>query len=111
MSATELIIAAITEPADLNKQREMIKSAVNVAANGVLETIKLLRAEIDDLERLVLQNGARVTEDLNTHVSICENAQKEVDRLHGVVAGMRKSQIDGQDERQGHLNGNGASGA
>jgi hypothetical protein len=91
-------------PTDLDK-RELIKSAVDAAANGVMETIKSLRLQLDELENLVIQNAARVTENLNTHVGICEAAQIEVNRLSGIVAEMRKTQIDGISERNGHLNG------
>jgi hypothetical protein len=58
-----------------------------------MEDIKSLRAQLDELETLVLQNAARVTENLNTHVGICEAAQIETSRLSGIVADMRKSQI------------------
>jgi hypothetical protein len=82
------------QPTELDKRRETIKSAVDAAANGVMVDIRSLRAQLDELESLVLQNAARVTESLNTHVGICEAAQFEVNRLSGIVAEMRKTQID-----------------
>jgi hypothetical protein len=87
-------------PTELSKRREMIKEAVNAAANGVMEDIKALRAQLDELETLVIQSGERNIESLNTHVGICEAAQIEVNRLSGVVAEMRRSQTAG-----GHVNG------
>jgi hypothetical protein len=91
-------------PTELDK-RELIKVAVDAAANGVMENIKSLRGQLDELESLVIQNAARVTENLNTHVGICEAAQIEVNRLSGIVADMRRSQIDNISERTGQLNG------
>jgi len=92
-------VAVADEPTtELRKRREMIKSAVEAAANGVMENIKALRKQLDELETLVIQNGDRVTDSLNTHVSICEAAQIEVNRLTGVVAEMRKSQIEDQHD-------------
>lgn len=94
-------------PTELNKRREMIKSAVEAAANGVMEDIKALRTQLDDLETLVLQSAERNIESLNTHVGICEAAQIEVNRVSGVVAEMRKTQIN--HEPKGRINGNGSS--
>lgn len=86
------------EPAtEATQRREMIRSAVEAAANGVMENIKALRAQLDELESLVLTNADRVTENLNTHVAICESAQMEVRRLSGIVAEMRKIQIGVSD--------------
>jgi hypothetical protein len=109
MKATPLpvtdVVAADEPPTELNKRREMIKAAVNAAANGVMTDIKALRAQLDELETLVLQSAERNIESLNTHVGICESAQIEVNRLSGVVAEMRKTQIDNGSERKGGLNG------
>jgi hypothetical protein len=80
---------------ELMKRREMIKAAVDAAANGVMTDIMALRAQLDELETLVIQNAARTTDSLNTHVGICEAAQIEVKRLNGVVAEMRKGQFNG----------------
>jgi hypothetical protein len=101
----QLVITTDEAPTELSKTRVMIKDAVDVAASGVIENIKKLRAEIDELESLVIQNGARVTENLNTHVTICEAAQIEVARLRGIVTEMRHSQVDSIAEPRGHLNG------
>jgi hypothetical protein len=89
-------------PTELNKRREMIKAAVEAAANGVMTDIKALRGQLDELETLVLQSAERNIESLNTHVGICEAAQIEVNRLSGVVADMRKTQVG---EHRGHTNG------
>jgi hypothetical protein len=92
-------VAADEPPTELNKRREMIKSAVEAAANGVMTDIKALRAQIDELETLVIQSAQRNIESLNAHVGICEAAQIEVHRLSGVVSEMRKAQIS---EVRGH---------
>ena len=89
-------------PAELVKRREMIKAAVEAAANGVMTDIKALRGQLDELETLVLQSAERNIESLNTHVGICEAAQIEVNRLSGVVADMRKTQAG---EQRGYTNG------
>jgi hypothetical protein len=83
------------EAATLNKRRSMIKDAVEAAANGVMADIKALRDQLDELEMLVIQSAERNIESLNTHVGICEAAQIEVNRLSGVVAEMRKGQLNG----------------
>lgn len=88
-------IRAEEAPTELDQRREAIKSAVEAASNGVMEDIKRLRAQLDELANLVIQNSARNIESLNTHVGICESAQIEVNRLSGVVAEMRKGQING----------------
>jgi hypothetical protein len=84
----------VEPPTEMAKRREMIKTAVDAAANGVMEDIKRLRGQLDDLENLVIQNAARVTDNLNTHVDICESAQIEVSRLAGIVTEMRKTQAN-----------------
>jgi hypothetical protein len=106
-----LTVTAIEDelPSELSRQRELIKSAVDVAASGVIDNIRRLRKEIDELENLVIQNGARVTENLNTHVGICEAAQIEVSRLRSIVTEMRKTQIDDVNEPKGRTNGAGSS--
>jgi len=104
------IVAAATDgepPTELNKRRELIKTAVEAAANGVMTDIRALRAQLDELETLVLQSAERNIESLNTHVGICEAAQIEVSRLNGIVAELRKTQIDHASERRGFSNGGG----
>lgn len=97
------VLAAASEEAatETSQRRDLIKTAVDAAANGVMENIKSLRGQLDELENLVLQNAARVSDNLNTHVSICESAQIEVKRLTGIVAGMRKTQVDDGNEKNG----------
>lgn len=85
-------------PTEMTKRREIIKSAVDAAANGAMESIRAWRTEVDELEALVIQSGARSIESLNTHVSICEGAQIEVSRLSAVVAEMRKKIGDGESD-------------
>lgn len=97
-------------PTELNKRREMIKHAVEAAANGVMEDITSLRKQLDELETLVIQSAERNIESLNTHVGICEAAQIEVNRVSGVVAEMRKTQVNPIiSERKGQINGAGLS--
>jgi hypothetical protein len=99
------IAPADEPPTELDKRREMIKHAVESAANGVMEDITALRTQLDELETLVIQSGERNIASLNTHVGICEAAQIEVNRVKGVVAEMRKTQIDSK----GQFNGAGLS--
>ena len=104
----QLVVAIADEPlTELNKRREMIKHAVEAAANGVMEDITSLRKQLDELETLVIQSAERNIESLNTHVGICEAAQIEVSRLNGIVAELRKTQIDHASERRGFSNGGG----
>lgn len=107
--AIEEVTAEDEPPTELTQRRVMIKEAVDAAANGVIADIKNLRLQLDDLENLVIQSAARVSDNLFTHVGICEAAQIEVHRLSGVVAGMRDTQIDHANEHKGHSNGNGSS--
>jgi hypothetical protein len=96
-------VRAETEPpTELQMRREKIRAAVEAASDGVIADIKGLRKQLDELETLVLQNSARVTDNLNTHVDICEAAQIETNRLSGIVAKMRKNQISHINERTGH---------
>jgi hypothetical protein len=97
---TDVVVADDEPPTELNKRREMIRSAVEAAANGVMRDIKSLRAQLDELETLVIQSADRNIESLNAHVGICEAAQIEVNRVSGVVAEMRKTQIS-----KAHTNG------
>jgi len=94
LPVSDTVVADDEPPTELNKRREMIKSAVNAAANGVMEDIKALRTQLDDLETLVIQSADRNIESLNAHVGICEAAQIEVNRVSGVVAEMRRNQTN-----------------
>jgi hypothetical protein len=94
LPVTSIVIADDEAPTELNKRREMIKSAVEAAANGVMSDIKALRTQLDELETLVIQSADRNIESLNAHVGICEAAQIEVNRVSSVVAEMRKTQIN-----------------
>lgn len=87
------------EPPSVTEQwRDAIKDVVAKLAEDVIKNIKALRHEIDDLENLVVQNAGLVSGSLNDHAAICSAVQQEIKRLSGLVAEMRKTQINNADE-------------
>jgi hypothetical protein len=89
---------AADQPIEQAQQEGLIDKAVNVASSGVVEDLKSLRAEMDELEGLVMQTGARARESLNAHIAICNAAQIEVARVRSIVADLRKQQIAYTDD-------------
>lgn len=71
-----------------------IKQVVGTLAEDVMKNINDLRRQLDDLEKLVLSNAARVSDNLNDHVEICGLVQHEVARITGLVAELRRNQIN-----------------
>jgi hypothetical protein len=75
------------------QRRDAIKSVIGQLAEDVLREVKALRELIDDLEKLVLSNAARVSENLNEHVAICGSVRVEVARVSSIVHDLRQSQL------------------
>jgi hypothetical protein len=83
------------------QRRDAIKSVIGQLAEDVMREIKLLRGQIDDLERLVLENAARVSENLNDHVSICGSVRVEVARVSSIVHELKRGQLAAAAELNG----------
>lgn len=98
------VITLVDEPTPESvKRREVISDTVTGVADHVVEHIAKLRRELDELEKLALQNAARVTDNLTQFANICDSIQIEVHRVGSVVQSLRKVQIERArdlDERQ-----------
>jgi hypothetical protein len=77
------------------QRRDTIKQVIGTLADDVMREIKALRVQIDDLEQLVISNAARVSDNLNEHVTICGSVRGEVSRLTGIVHELRRNQLGG----------------
>jgi hypothetical protein len=84
------------------KRREVIKEVVGSLAEDTISNIASLRRQLDELEKLVLSNAAKVTDNLNNHADICGGVQQEVMRLSSLVADMRSQQEARHRELIGH---------
>jgi hypothetical protein len=99
------IVTAISEihgpqqpPAELlshsEKMRNTIRDVIGRLATDVTNNLHDLRRQIDELDQLVVNNAARVTDDLTEHANICAQVQQEIVRLNGVVAVLRAAQLE-----------------
>jgi uncharacterized protein involved in exopolysaccharide biosynthesis len=85
-------------PPEIEKMRDTIREVVGKLAEDVLKNLKALREQIDDLERLVVADAARVTENLTGHANIVASVHKEIERLTGVLEEIRaKALMSGED--------------
>jgi hypothetical protein len=88
-------------PPETEKMRDAIREVVGRLAEDVLKNLKALREQIDDLERLVVADAARVTENLTGHANICGSVHKEIVRLTGVLEEIRaKALMAGEDHER-----------
>jgi hypothetical protein len=97
-------------PNEIEQRRDTIKGVVATLAEDVIGELGSLRKQIDDLEQMVVTNAAKVSANLNEHVSICGAVRQETARLTGIVGEMRRKQEEYSRELSGGrhlLNGSG----
>ena len=88
-------------PAKIEQMRDAIHEVVSNLAADVLKNLNALRRQIDDLEKLVLADAARVTDNLTGHANICGSVQQEIARLTGVLEEIRsKALMEGRDHER-----------
>jgi hypothetical protein len=85
-------------PTKTEQMRDAIREVVGNLAADVLKNLKALREQIDDLERMVVADAARVTDNLTGHANICGSVQQEIARLSGVLEQIRaQALVAGED--------------
>jgi hypothetical protein len=83
-----------------DSQREAINAIFTSMTEQVGQDIAQLRAKIDALEQLMLENAVKVRTQLEGQVAICRHVKEEAGRLHQMVDAMLQNQ-------KGQLNGRG----
>ena len=83
-----------------DSQREAINAIFTSMTEQVGHDIAQLRAKIDALEQLMLENAVKVKTELEGQVAICRHVKEEAGRLHQMVDAMRQNQ-KGQSNGRG----------
>jgi hypothetical protein len=83
-----------------DSQREAITAIFTSMTEQVGHDLDQLRANIDDLEQLMLAIASKVKANLEQQVNICRGVKEEAGRLRQLVDAMPHNQ-------KGHLNGHG----
>ncbi|UGY13792.1 hypothetical protein HAP48_0035250 [Bradyrhizobium septentrionale] len=84
----------LARPAYGDSSRDAIKAIVVGISEQNGKALAALRAELDELEQLMLISAAKVQHEIDGHASICRYVHEEVGRLHGVVGKMRQQQSE-----------------
>lgn len=78
------------EPTIIEKRRDAIDQVVGTLAEDIMHEIGDLRKQLDALEQLVLSGAAKVSANLNEHVSICTSVREETAHLTDIIAELRE---------------------
>ena len=84
-----------SETASMNEQVEGITTNVVMAIREVIKTA-------ERLEALMVQNAARVKEEITAHIELASRVKQEAARLGEVVVKLGETQISIASERKGN---------
>lgn len=84
----------VEPPAYGDSSRDAIKAIVVGMSEQNGKALAALRAELDEMEQLMLISAAKVQHEIDGHASICRYVHNETERLHGLVAKMRQQQSE-----------------
>jgi hypothetical protein len=80
----------VTAPVYGDASRAAIKAIITGMSEQNTRGLQALRAEIDQLEQLMLVSACKVNNDIDGHAAICRYVHEEVEHLQDMIAGIKK---------------------
>lgn len=84
----------IEPPGYGDSSRDAVKAIVVGMSEQNGKALAALRAELDEMEQLMLISAAKMQHEIDGHASVCRYVHNETERLHGLVAKMRQQQSE-----------------